>query len=333
MQHAPTLADIVKEETQHGRLIVRFLVSAMHGELQESKPCHRLDAARQLIGIGFENAKDLIPTAQPPAYRRADSYPRTDSYRTENKDPRSELAAMVREETEDGRAAIRFLVDVMQGKLERFKPRHRLHAAKELLRRGFDSPTPQPQSRDEIDWDDELPAERGPAPVNEWEEEEEDGPIEFDTPYQPGEGYRRVNAAARIAKEYFGGEDDPITVAKTEVFFYDFDKKQAAENGTEPPTPYGPLIDPEGNPVDEESYELKALAFECGDSVEAARVAYNAAMRYLHPHLKQYARKKGQNWYSYRPGIASGKLYRPEIPEEDPPPPQKPPNSLTTTRF
>ena len=51
---------------------------------------------------------------------------------------RAQLAQIVREETDDGRAAIRFLIDAMQGELPDFKPCHRLSAAKELLQRGFD---------------------------------------------------------------------------------------------------------------------------------------------------------------------------------------------------
>ena len=48
----------------------------------------------------------------------------------------------MREETDDGRDAVRFLVDVMQGSLEGFKAHHRLAAARELLHRGFDDTEP-----------------------------------------------------------------------------------------------------------------------------------------------------------------------------------------------
>ena len=45
---------------------------------------------------------------------------------------------IVREETDDGRAAVRFLIEAMQGQLPDFKPCHHLSAAKELRQRGFD---------------------------------------------------------------------------------------------------------------------------------------------------------------------------------------------------
>ena len=50
-----------------------------------------------------------------------------------------DLVALICEETDHGRSAVRFLVDVMQGNLPDFKPHHRLSAAKELLRRGFEA--------------------------------------------------------------------------------------------------------------------------------------------------------------------------------------------------
>ena len=135
--HGPTpiqdIQKIVREETQGGRLIVRFFVSAMEGRLEGSKPCHRLDAARQLVNLGFSEAQAFVDhNAQPPNRRRTSPSP------PPKHNLRSVLFKIVREETDDGRLAVRFLVDVMQGALPGFKPHHRLSAAKELLRRGFD---------------------------------------------------------------------------------------------------------------------------------------------------------------------------------------------------
>ena len=134
------LADIIAQETQDGRLIVRFLISTMHGELPGSQPCHRLDAARLLVKLGFKPAQSLIdraaprrsPQPHPRSQPQAEPEPDNAAYRI-----RSALAEIVREETDCGRAAVRFLVDAMQGQLPEFKPCHRLSAAKELLRLGF----------------------------------------------------------------------------------------------------------------------------------------------------------------------------------------------------
>ena len=139
-----SLADIIAQETGDGRLIVRFLVSAMDGDLPDFQPCHRIDAARLLVKLGFDQYQTVIdrahaaqrarqrePRSQPHAQRQSESQSAADSIR-------SRLAGIVREETDDGRTAVRFLVNVMQGDLPDFKPCHRLSAARELLQRGFD---------------------------------------------------------------------------------------------------------------------------------------------------------------------------------------------------
>ncbi len=61
----PSLAEIVREETEDGRLIVRFLLDVMQGLLEHSKPCHRLDAARQLLNLGSHTAQSLIDANTP----------------------------------------------------------------------------------------------------------------------------------------------------------------------------------------------------------------------------------------------------------------------------
>ena len=54
-QEVPSLADIVREETDDGRLMVRFLVDAMQGLLKQPKPHHRLSAGKELLRRGFAN--------------------------------------------------------------------------------------------------------------------------------------------------------------------------------------------------------------------------------------------------------------------------------------
>ncbi len=161
---------IVREETDDGRRIVRFLVAAMQDQIRGAKPYHRLDAARQLIKLGFEEAKEFA--SQPAAQRALKPLPQSggacpeslegegrDAVHTELKPlPQSagegrdgvptdtldttglnpDLARFIRAETDGGRQAIRFLIDVMLGFMPGFGPHHRIDAAKELLRRGFD---------------------------------------------------------------------------------------------------------------------------------------------------------------------------------------------------
>ena len=69
----------------------------------------------------------------------------------------------MREETADGRTAVKFLVDVMEGEFPNFKPCHRLSAAKELLQRGFDYVPEEAEA-------DAQAAEPEPEPTPEEEE-------------------------------------------------------------------------------------------------------------------------------------------------------------------
>ena len=151
-----SLADIIAQETQDGRLIVRFLLSAMHGDLPDFQPCHRIDAARLLVKLGFDQAQTVIDRARaqrataqrtPNRDSRSQPQPETQWLFDSASEPetqsaansiRDQLAQIVREETDDGRVAVRFLIDAMQGQFPDFKPCHRLSAAKELLQRGFD---------------------------------------------------------------------------------------------------------------------------------------------------------------------------------------------------
>ena len=48
------LARIAQEETNNGRTVVEFLVSAMEGELQDFKPCHRMSASKELLRCVFD---------------------------------------------------------------------------------------------------------------------------------------------------------------------------------------------------------------------------------------------------------------------------------------
>ena len=147
-----SIADIIAQETHDGRLIVRFLISTMHGDLPHSQPCHRLDAARLLVKLGFEPAQPALDQPDQPRnpkpHPRSKPQPQAQSESAEATHRiRSALAEIVHDETAHGRTAVRFLVDAMQGQLHDFKPCHRLAAAKELLRLGFNH-DPEDQGQD-----------------------------------------------------------------------------------------------------------------------------------------------------------------------------------------
>ena len=97
---APSLADIVREKTQGGRLIVRFFLSTMEGEFEDARVHHRVDAAKQLIIL----------------------------------QQKSSFADVVRDETDDGDRIISFLFSAMMGEIEGAKQHHRNEAGKQLAK-------------------------------------------------------------------------------------------------------------------------------------------------------------------------------------------------------
>ena len=146
-----SLRQIILEETDNGRAIIKFLHSAMNGEFEDFQPCHQLDAARILQRLGLEEAQAFIDAA---TARRAQS---SSSQRAEQREAqpadtriRSELAQMVREETDNGRAIVTFLVQAMQGELQDFKPCHRMSASRQLIHRGFEYIPPDEDIVDDV---------------------------------------------------------------------------------------------------------------------------------------------------------------------------------------
>ncbi len=124
--------NIIMDETDNGRTIVRFLLSVMEGELPDFKVCHRMDAARLLEKFGGTEAKAFIDNLDPqPPTRRE----RRDTRRADRR-IQTELSQIVKEETNNGRAIVTFLVNAMEGELADFKPHHRMSASRELLRQG-----------------------------------------------------------------------------------------------------------------------------------------------------------------------------------------------------
>ncbi len=157
------LAQIVAEETDGGRTIVRFFRQVVKGELNHEgfQPNHRMDSAKQLVKIGLTEFQDYIDANASPPKRREAKKPSTDlnEVSPETLKAREELAQYARELTQDGRAVIQMYAEVMGGLRndEDFKPHHRIAAGKELLLRGFGpasawpelEPSAEPQSQPE----------------------------------------------------------------------------------------------------------------------------------------------------------------------------------------
>ena len=150
------LAQIVLEETDGGRKIVRFFRQVVEGELNHEgfQPNHRMDSAKELVKIGLTEFQDYIDANPSPPKRRKTRQPSTDlnEISPEILQAREELAQYARELTQDGRSVIEMYSEVMDGLRndEGFKPHHRMAAGKELLLRGFGpvSAWPEPVAAD-----------------------------------------------------------------------------------------------------------------------------------------------------------------------------------------
>ena len=130
------IAHLIRHETAEGHTIVNFLVDIMTGRDRPFtpkkfciKPADRMAAARELLRRGFG---DLGSKRKP-----SDTTDEANAYDTLHTD----LAKRMREYSERGTDTVRFLLEVMSDPdpdLE-FTIHHRMSAAQELLRRGWDT--------------------------------------------------------------------------------------------------------------------------------------------------------------------------------------------------
>ena len=143
----------ILEKTEGGDLVIGFLISAVKGEFDDFKPCHKLEAVRLLEKFTGVRANAFIdsPDPQPPTRRE-----RRDSRRADRR-VSSEIAQIAQEKTDNGDLIIDFLIQAMQGELKDFRACHRMSASRELLRCVFDfveeeaeaEPVEGPEEREE----------------------------------------------------------------------------------------------------------------------------------------------------------------------------------------
>ena len=130
------IAHLIRHETAEGHTIANFLVDIMTGRDRpftpkkfRIKPADRMAAARELLRRGFGDLGSRR--------RLSDTTDEANAYDTLHTD----LAKRMREYSERGADTVRFLLEVMSDpdpELE-FTIHHRMSAAQELLRRGWDT--------------------------------------------------------------------------------------------------------------------------------------------------------------------------------------------------
>ena len=130
------IAHLIRHETAEGHTVVEFLIHTMSGRDRpftpkkfRIKPADRMAAARELLRRGFGDLGSRR--------KMSDSTDEANAYDTLHTD----LARRMREYSERGTDTVRFLLEVMSDPdpdLE-FTIHHRMSAAQELLRRGWDT--------------------------------------------------------------------------------------------------------------------------------------------------------------------------------------------------
>ena len=130
------IAHLIRHETAEGHTIVNFLVDIMSGRDRpftprkfRIKPADRLAAARELLRRGFGDLGSRR--------KQSDITDEANAYDTLHTD----LARRMREYSERGTDTIRFLLELMSDPDpdKEFTVHHRMYAAQELLRRGWDT--------------------------------------------------------------------------------------------------------------------------------------------------------------------------------------------------
>ena len=169
----PTIADMVREKTGDGALIIDFFTDVMTGRIDGAELCHRIDAAKQLVKYGSKDAAEFlakykgVPCGHSTRGRPNQADPCSAEDRTLvevtlnapatlTRDFLTVLsgideflmARLIRAQTADGGTIIDFLDDVMQDRTDGFKCHHRIAAAKELIVHIVrdEQPTPSPST-------------------------------------------------------------------------------------------------------------------------------------------------------------------------------------------
>ena len=133
----------IREETDGGRDIVRFLKGAINREYSNYEPHHEIQAAKILANYGYEEAVEIVRQHNESKPKRSspDNGPASRNPIPENAEDRDsaidDFRDLIREETDNGLTIVRSLVHTMQTRERPYKPNHNLDAARQLTDYGF----------------------------------------------------------------------------------------------------------------------------------------------------------------------------------------------------
>ena len=132
MRRNHELTRMALQVTNNGQDVIIFLRETMDGTDPRVKVCHQLAAARILSRIGLEDGKKFVKDNCVPRFRKPKD-PLHKIWRSIH-GAHAEIYYAARQYTRDGTQIMGFLADVMNDCWPKFKPQHRLAAARELLR-------------------------------------------------------------------------------------------------------------------------------------------------------------------------------------------------------
>ena len=266
------IAEIVREKTNDGELIVDFLIDVIKGKFEDTTLWHRMEATRQLAKLGVEVPQAVLKVTAPSANGRKPSRAPGNSRRNDD------LAEIVRRKTSDGEDIVQFLVDVMQGNLDGFKPCHSFSAAKELLRCCYYNTAGNTADDDDehdavglIDGDSPQAPEQleNQTRPNAKRYNDDDDPFDFD--HYDHEDYRLDRAGERAMVHIFGSEEAEEVACNT-VRKY---RTELWDAGLRGDYDYSPIENPGDDPYGKGCYGYKVLriAFQDNNGIRAANKA------------------------------------------------------------
>ena len=288
----PSLAEIVREMTDDGRLIVEFLFDMVQGKMEGATYWHRLEAARQLGKLGVNLPQAVTKAAASPDKPRKQPAAST---RTTPAGKINELAEFVKLETDNGREALSFLVDVMRDRVADAKLCHRISAAKELLRYCtgknpvyVDDGEGRDESSDDVAQAPEISDSDSLTYVDEWGTvlNKDHAPFNFDL-YNL-EHYKKDRMGRRAVLHIFGSEE-ALEVARSAIRKF---RRESPGGGYDYDYDSTPVENPGDDPYGKGCYGYKALkiAYEHNGAI---RVANKAVAEYYKRTFKHLLNENG----------------------------------------
>ena len=315
------IAEIVQEATNGGQLIVKFLVDVVLGNIEGANIWHRMEATRQLERLGLQLPQAVKQAISPPATGTSPHAPSPtpSSLKTNSQE-------IIREKTNGGQDIVQFLIEAMQGKLEDFKPRHRLAASDRLITRGFDNAPGHTGAGDDDEHDAVGLIHTGNRQATEQTVYSgatcddcrtsplncKDDPFDFDN--YDYEQYERDRCGRRALLHIYGGEEaQQVSYNAAERHW-----RYTGPKGLDTDRDMTPIENPEDDPYGKGHYGYRALKVAYGDN-DSVRVATKAAGGILQGKVQAPLKRRRQP-QPFGGHIITRARHSP-VPRTQPPPP------------